>query len=445
MRPLSYRQRVREIEIRLGHRHLVYFGTRGTDARPLLELSQLDEVFSQIAPLGGVNIRETCLEALKKERVDLNRYSIDKDPHPTVAEIHAGLLRSFARPSAVVPYRPSAVLASAWFPRADRVLYLGVFHEKQACFEHKPWVETQLAEAGVRVLPWQYYSDDDKILIYEAAEAGPIVLRANRSDGGAGLELIRHPVELNEKWPAHHDGFLAAAPFLEGSVPLNVNACVFRGEVVLHPPSLQLIGLAECTGRAFGYCGNDFARIAELDGATLDALDGVTRTAGRWLASQGYLGAFGIDALVDDGKVYLVEINPRFQGSSVLAADLMRELDVPDLFLDHVAAFLDLSPPHKLTLRDLVARQSPAAHVICYNRTAGPRRADALLPDSLALECSLSPAADIAVQPEGVLFDLRFHQAVTEGGMELSGAAQEQIEQARRSLYPGEELSLAVG
>lgn len=432
---VTYRQRVREIERRLAGRRLVYFGTRGTDARSLLEIANFEEVFSQIAPLEAASIHETCLETLKQERVDLNSYSIDQDPSETVHQIRRGLLRAFGRPAVVVPYRPCAVLAAACFTRANLVQYLGVFHEKQACFEHKPWVETQLAALGIRVLPWAYFADDDLILIREAVEAGPQVLRANRSDGGAGLALVRDPSKIQKDWPSHVDGFLAAAPFLQLALPLNVNACVFPdGEVSLHPPSFQLIGTSICTNRKFGYCGNDFARIADLTRSLLDALEEVTLKVGRWLGGQGYLGAFGIDALVHNNTVFLAELNPRFQGSSALAARLARELDRPDLFLDHMAAFLDLPMPPPLHLSEWAHHQAPAAHIVCHNISPSAIHLDAPSGEGLPLRCGLLPRPGVAVQAEGILFDALFHEPVTETGLDLLPKIEEQVRLTKEAI-----------
>jgi ATP-grasp domain len=424
----SYRQRVGEIERRLEGCRLIFFGTRGTDSRSLLDLNGFADVFSQIAPLDAPSIHEICLESLTGERVDLDSYSIDLDPSAAVHDLRKGLLRAFSRPAAVLPYRPSAVLAAACFPRANLVRYMGVFHEKQACFEHKPWIETQLAAAGIRVLPWAYFADDDRILIREAAEAGPLVLRANRSDGGAGLTLIEDPAQLEAGWPVHGDGFLAAAPYLAPSLPLNVNACVFPGgEVALHSPSLQLIGVPSCTGRRFGYCGNDFARIAELEPRQLDELESMTRTAGRWLERQGYIGAFGIDALLHDGDIYLIEVNPRFQGSSAVAAELARDLDRPDIFLDHIAAFLGLPPPSQMPLCELARMQPATAHVVCHNLLDRPVRAALASPDDLVARCSLLPAPGTIVQPHAALFALRYHHAVTDTGQTLVTAVEEHL------------------
>jgi len=432
----TYRQRVAEIERRLGGRRLVFFGTRGTDARPLLEISNFEEVFSQIAPLEAVSIQETCLETIKKERVDLNAYSIDSDTSAAVLELRDHLLRAFGRPSAVIPYRPCAVLTSACFARANLVRYLGLFHEKQSAFEHKPWMETQLAAAGVRVLPWGYYADEDKALILEAAATGPFVLRINRSDGGFGLTLLHDPGQLHHVWPQHLDGFLAAAPLLVPSIPLNVGACVFPGGgISLHPPSLQLIGLRACTNRPFGYCGNDFARIGDLDREILEELERITIVVGAWLGSQGYLGAFGIDALVFDGEVYLVEVNPRFQGCSLLSAAICRELDRPDIFLDHMAAFLALPPPPRIGLHAFSRCQPKVAHVACHNLLARHVHPAPDLPKAHPIASPLFPGPGVAVAPEGILFDARFQEAVTDGGFELYRAVERQLEPPLEEIY----------
>ena len=109
--------------------------------------------------------------------------------------------------------------------------------------------------------------------------------------------------------------FIAAAPYLVPNIPLNVNACVFSDSLVsLHSPSFQLIGLPGFTSRTFGYCGNDFAQVRELEGNVLDQLEHIVLESGKWLAGKGYVGAFGVDALLCKGQVYLTEINPRFQG-----------------------------------------------------------------------------------------------------------------------------------
>ena len=435
---MNRKQATRAIESVLGDRQLVFFGTRGADAETLLEIDQLRMIFSQVAPLNAISVKETCLEDLTKERVDLNAYNIDYDKREEVKEIQRSLLDAFCRPSAVIPYRPCALLASAWFPRSDRVMYLSVFHEKQAFFEHKPWVESELKALGVRVLPWRYYSDVELGLIREAVERIPLVLRANRSDGGAGISLIRGPEELESKWPAHVDGFLAVSPFLSPNIPLNVGACVFPdGHIALHPASLQIIGPQECTTRTFGYCGNDFAAAKELDRETLGKLQNMTMQVGQWMYKNGYIGAFGIDALIYQGEAYLTEVNPRFQGSSLVSAIIDREIGRPDIFMDHIAAFLGLPGSDEITLPDLTREQHPLAHVIYHNTRLEPINVAPVSVDALPLKCRLLPESDIDLLPEAIIFEVIMKSPVTSNGADFLPGVRRQMETIAHSIRTG--------
>jgi hypothetical protein len=420
---MTRKQRIEQIESRLGKRKLVWFGTRGTDSRALLEISQFSEVFSIITPFGSPSLRlEVCLETLKGLRVDLELYGLDYDTSPEALDLRRYLFASLGEPAVVATYRPGSFFTSIYYPRSEFVEYLGLFHERQAPFEHKPWVESELNKLGVRIVPWRYFGDEEGQRLGEVLEQGPMVLRSSRSDGGAGLRLITAPDDVDKIWPVHHDSFIGAAPYLAPNIPLNVNACVFRdGSVSLHSPSLQLIGIEGFTNRTFGYCGNDFAQVRELDVEILDELERITRTTGKWLASMGYLGAFGIDAIVYDGKVYLTEVNPRFQGSSDVSAQLDKNLDRPDIFLEHLAAFLGLSPSRSMCLRDLVREQGKTSQVVCHNCRPHPtRRSARLVPKLGGISYMLLPASGVTVDPEAILFRAVIAGSVTEDGRSLS-------------------------
>lgn len=434
---MTERNRAAEIEAALRGRDLVYFGTRGLDAEPLLGLPNLVSVFSLIAPLDASSVREISLELETRERVELDSYNLDLDHRPVIDKLRRELLRLFDDPCAVLPYRPCAFLSSAWFPRSDRVLYLGLFHEAQACFEHKPWVESQLARFGVRVLPWRYYADSEVRLIAEWAATQVLVLRANRTDGGVGVRLLRQPGDLEEQWPVHGDGFLAAAPYLYPSIPLNVNACVFRdGTVTLHGPSLQLIGVPQLTRLTFGYCGNDFARVCELDPHILDELEQITIRTGEWLYQNGYRGAFGIDLLLHEGVLYLTEVNPRFQGSTLLSTRIDAKLGRADVFLEHAAALLGLAPPEPLPLRELVSAQSRLSHLVLHNLHHLPVCVQPRTASDHTVETRLEPEPAVKVLSEAVAFEIDIPGAVTTDGTILSPEACTILDEESERLRP---------
>lgn len=411
---------LRELSARLGRRRVVYFGTRGADARSLTDLMNFDAIFSQIAPSGLGAVEEVCLETVTQRRVDLDSYSVDADRSEAVAQLRAAMLTAFQGSAAVIPYRSCALLASAWFPRSDKVLHLGNFHELQSCFEHKPWVETALSAAGVRVVPWRYFADNERPLIAEMLATRPLVVRSNRSDGGTGVRFIRSPEELATDWPQHEDGFVAVAPFLEGT-PINVNGVVFPdGSVSRHGMSVQLVGIPGCTARRFGYCGNDFGAAAAIDRHVIAEADTMIEVVGDWLARHGYRGAFGMDAIVADNGVYLVELNPRFQGSSRLSAALDLDDDRADIFLAHVGAYLGLPVPDAATLGDLAAR-APRAHIVVHQRHHGGAWAPTPAPARWVAD--LLPAPGVRLEPGAIASNLVFHEVVSEDGVTLTQAA----------------------
>jgi ATP-grasp domain len=430
---MDARKRIEELEIALQGRQLIYFGTRGADAGALLAIPNFSSVFSLVAPLQASTVHEFCMETVTKERVDLDDYCIDFDERPVVSEMRQKLLHALERPSALLPYRPCAFLSSAWFPRSDRVKYLGLFHGLQACFEHKAWVETQLSSAGVPVLPWRFFADEEAMIIKEWAETESLVLRANRTDGGVGVRFVPNPKALESEWPSHSDGFIAATSYLHGSLSLNLNACIFAdGSISLHGPSVQVIGVPALTRRHFGYCGNDFSAASALDTAIMDAFEHLSMSTAHWLHSQGYLGAFGIDALVHEGQVFLTEINPRFQGSSLISARLDTSMDRSNILMEHAAAFLGLKARNSEPLRELALAQPPMAHAIFHNTSKNMIRVADTDVDGLDIECRLIAGSDVKVHVDGITFEAVFPRTITDAMGKLTSEAENVIDSLKQ-------------
>lgn len=432
------RRRLQEIAERIGRRRLAFFGTRGADSRPLLEFMQFSDCICLVAPLAALSMpNECCLETISRVRVDLNSYHTDVDKSEEARMLHQALLQACDEPSVLMTYRTAEFLTSVYFPRMEITQYLGVFDGLTTMLEHKPFVETSLREAKISVIDWRYFADEDMPRLAEAIGHGPHVLRVNRSSGGKGLTLARTPEELRTILPSHCDRFLGAAPFLDPNIPLNIGACVFAdGSVTLHSPSLQLIGLDCCTARQFGYCGNDWARVRDLDGDVLDSLEEMALSSGHWLHSMGYVGAFGIDAILHQGQVFLSEINVRFQGSSAVSAELDCQMDIPDIYSDHMAAFLNLSAPPLIHVRDLVREQPATSQVICYNRNSTE-----VVRGTNQLDCRTSylldllPSPGIRVAQEGILFKVVVNGPVTNDGHTLPQSLRSELGTLQTKLF----------
>ena len=124
---------------------------------------------------------------------------------------------------------------------------------------------------------------------------------------------------------------------------LNVNAIIMSGKngarVACTHPSVQIIGRPECSNFPSAYCGNDYTAGGKIDKKIVKQVKESITAIGGWMAEGGYRGIFGMDFLVEDGVVYPVEVNPRFQNSTALhtTMDFIAGHGERTLFLYHIA------------------------------------------------------------------------------------------------------------
>lgn len=433
---MSRQELIARLSDAIGPRKLVWFGIRGQDAASLLAFEQFQDCFSMTAPIGAASLAaDVSLEELTGSRVDLDRHDIDLDDRDVVRHLRRMLLASLNAESVVCPYRAYYFVSNVHFACSETAQLLGLFKERQMPFEHKPWLESNLRAEGVRTIPWRYYAEERQRDLEPLLNKGPIVLRASRSSGGTGVSLARTADEIASQWEPSPDSLIAVAPFLEGAAPLNVSACVFPdGTVTVHPGSYQLIGLSECTTRDFGYCGNDLGLFKLLPDAVVDLVDEMTRTVGLWMGRMGYVGAFGIDFLVQGEDVYFSEVNPRFQGSTSLTTGACAEVGLPDILLDHLAAFLGVAPhpeTARLTLREWNDLMPDRAQVILHNLS----QVDQVLsnpmglipPRGLPVTTELVPLDGSRVEPGAILCRMVVDSSVSSTGYDLASEYRELV------------------
>lgn len=413
------------IRTALDGRRVVWFGIRGEDGESLLQLPELQASYSIIAPMRSGRIdpgSNVALENISGIRPDLDRYDIDLEPTEHTREFRGRLLREVSGRCVLMTYRPSSLVSALAFSMSDTMTLAGLFKDRQAAFEHKPWVERSLVDRGVRDLGWRYVADEHRSRVKRMLVDGPQVLRASRTSGGVGISRVQTEEDVDREWPTQPDSFVAVSPFLEHAVPVNLTGCVFDdGSVRLHPPSVQLIGIPGCTDRPFGFCGNDFGALKGHAPDVLDRLDAMARTVGGWLYDERYRGVFGVDALIADGQVLFTEINARFQGSSAVSAEIAGDLDVPDLFFDHLAAMLGLPPLGEgLTLGEWVAAQPARSQVVVHSPGPGVCSREsgrALAPRETQVRLDQVPTPELRLVPGAALGRIVVDRSVTTTGM----------------------------
>lgn len=359
---------LRRISRALGGRDLIWGGLRSDDVEAISDLANVAESFSIIGghDRGGA-VPSLDFEDLSGRRVDLDGWDIED--HLDLAATHEfreALLHRLARPTALLPYRPSNFLSAILFARKDRCLDLGLFGAHQAMFDHKPWVEGLVADLGLPRIEWAYVADEEQDTVRRLLANGPVLLRVSRSSGGAGLVRVDDPAQVAERWPERPEGFVSVARYLNDALPINIGATVWRDGVTMNHPSLQMIGIPGCATRPFGYCGNDFGAVTALDAEALNGIETSVVMLGNLLRRYGYLGTFGVDFLVHQGVPLFSEINPRFQGSTHASSQLSSDAGESCIFLDHIAAVLGLESPAPLRLGDIVHNIPAFAHLVVH-------------------------------------------------------------------------------
>ncbi len=423
-------------------RRLVWFGNRASDGQALAEFPELACAGGIIAPADhdGADWITLTLEDTWGRRVDLNTVNIDAMLPAKLESMRARLLRLLRQPSVLMCYRPSAFLSSLIYPSGGSCAYWGLPHLQQRAFEYKPWVESQMEALGLRVIPWRHYSVVDWLEIMGRSQTLPCVVRMATGSGGASITLARDLGEIHAFCNRADEGIVSVSTYMDGALPLSINAVVFEdGSVTLSAPSLQLLGLSDCTTRPFGFCGSDFAFARGLDVAVLDELERAVARMGAWLARAGYRGCFGADVLLWDGDLYFTEINPRFTASSALAARLDAEMNETDIVLEHMAAFAGLAPVSRPPLRDRVAATPRLrSQVMVFNRSdrsIGRAHVEVTPPEGI--ELTELPRIGHVIEPEAQFFKVTFDGGVTDGDGQVTLPVREDLRALIRRFTAG--------
>lgn len=212
---------------------------------------------------------------------------------------------------------------------------------------HKIW-----AGKYVNVLPYKLISAvqlKHTVLKNFFPNSKRLVIQRNFSCGGEGTFLVSADAkDLSELLPSDSEDCIVTE-YQENNVSINFHAVIYEKEVLLFPPSIQLIS---CDERRLKYIGSDFTAYSQLPQEEKELVMSEGLKLCNALRAQGYLGVCGIDMILANGSCYFMEVNGRFQASSAILNRYLVQNGFPALQIYHMDAFAhELSslpdPPHK--------------------------------------------------------------------------------------------------
>ena len=155
----------------------------------------------------------------------------------------------------------------------------------------------------------------------------PLMVKPISGSGGMKNIIFRNDVELNlfRKRGDSHE--FIAQEFIEG-IPCSASIISTGDEAVVVAVNEQLIGIQRLTRLPFAYCGN----VTPFETKFRDEMVKYSKQ----IAIEFKLrGSNGVDFMLTDKGVYVIEINPRFQGS-IDTVELSTGLNIFDA---HIKSF----------------------------------------------------------------------------------------------------------
>lgn len=161
------------------------------------------------------------------------------------------------------------------------------------------------------------------------------IFQAPVSSGGNGTFLIDSRNIKDAVNQLVQDNYIISI-YEEKNIPLNIHAIIFDEEIVLSPGSVQII--REDDDRLL-YRGADFITYRSIKEEIRIKFEDNVRKACKIFQSSGYRGVCGIDGMICGDRVFLLELNNRFQASTSLIDLAASYAGLPSLQKINIAAF----------------------------------------------------------------------------------------------------------
>lgn len=168
-----------------------------------------------------------------------------------------------------------------------------------------------------------------------------LVVQNSKSHTGEGTYILDSEADLLALKTQFGENEFKVSQYITGD-SWTINGCIYRGTTLIGGLSYQITGIPELTSFPGSTVGNDWCAANDLDNATSEKVRLMTKQVGEILIKRGYKGLFGIDVVVEQGEVYLIEVNTRQTANIPMQSYLEQITGIDPLALFHLYEFLDI-------------------------------------------------------------------------------------------------------
>lgn len=204
------------------------------------------------------------------------------------------------------------------------------------CLNPKPIIDLLRSKCEMRILASKYIPvvPFERVLGHDLNEVlkseiklskKKFIIQDNISSGGEGTYIISNKDEL----PIISDNSTyLLSPYFEYNIPININFIIFDEDVIIFPPSIQIIN--RINGKLL-FAGTDYQTEKFSAFMKEDIIFHTTLKLASVLKGLGYRGIGGFDYIFAEKQLLFLECNPRFQASSYLINLSLEKHNIPSM------------------------------------------------------------------------------------------------------------------
>ncbi len=208
-------------------------------------------------------------------------------------------------------------------------------------FENKISQYESLSNADIN-FPETIISELEKLNYEELTQKlGEFVVQFDRGHTGSGTVFIKHKEVFDKLVELFPKRTVRVSKKIEGE-PYTLNCVITSHGVLLSGLSYQITGVEGLTSQEGGTVGNDFSYPSKLSSEIRVKIKEEAEKIALAMSKDSYLGFFGIDFIVSEDQVYIIEVNARQPASVSYFNKLQIKNSQTPASLYHVASFLGL-------------------------------------------------------------------------------------------------------
>lgn len=167
------------------------------------------------------------------------------------------------------------------------------------------------------------------------------IVQSDVASGGYGTYLLDENNIMQVMNSLSKNDVYLISPYYENNIPVNIHAIIYEDDILVFPASIQIM-LED--GNRLLYRGADYICYKNIDNILKESFKNNTIKICKKLRDMGYRGVLGIDAMIVNDEVLMLEMNNRFQASTIAINKALHERNIKSIQELNYESFLYKKP-----------------------------------------------------------------------------------------------------